>query len=135
MIIVALLSRSPQIAAAARLVTLNWAFSLQLWLLADGAVLVLAYFVIDASTALVFYAMCRKRWFPVPLFFLHAVLALCHIGALYVIKLNIPVQPLLNRAFDLEVVYVSACGLFRLILLRRAMARARGGVDGRFPDP
>ena len=121
MLIAALHSRSPQIALAGRLVFLNWALSLQLWLVSAWLPLLAGYLIIDAVTAAIFFRMSRGRWFPVPLFLLHAALMVCHAGSVFVEEQeSFWVQVLLNRTLDIELIYITGCALFRIAVANRA---------------
>ncbi len=118
MLFIAYKSRSPQLAAAARLLALSWAAALQFWIVLDGAERNLAYFAVDAALAYAFFEMSRGRWFPVPLFFLHAALAPYHLWAGFTGSDIFWMALFLNRSFELEVTYVIACSLYRIYTLR-----------------
>jgi hypothetical protein len=122
----ALHSRSPQIAAAARAAFFSWAASLQLWLVAQGAVLTLGYAAIDLGLAAYFFHMSRGRWFPVPLCFLHALLVGYHLCTLFNTGGVFWEKFALNRAFDAELSYIIVCAVFRMTVLREGRVRARG---------
>lgn len=111
-------SRSPQIAAAARLVAVNWAFSLQLWLIADGEALRVYFFFVDAFTAAAFFLMSKGRWFPVPLFFLHSALGAYHLFSTAFLEHMYWIQAILNRALEIEILYVGICAAYRIIAQR-----------------
>lgn len=119
MLFIGFLSRSPQIAAASRLVSLNWAFTLQLWMAAEGPALALSFAGVDAATALALYRMSQRRWFPAPLVFLHGLLALYHLYTAFIGPESYWVVAALNRIFEAEIFYVAGCGLYRIAALRR----------------
>ncbi len=120
MLMAALHSRSEQITAAARIVFLNWAVALQMWLVLEGAALTASYVVIDAITAALFFRMSRGRWFPAPLCFMHGVLVIYHLGTLLNTGGLFWEKFVLNRFFDIEIVYVVVCALYRIIAIHRA---------------
>ena len=120
MLMAALHSRSSQIAAASRIIFINWAAGLQLWLVFEGATLTFGYIIIDAVTALLFFRMARGKWFPAPLCFMHGVLVIYHLGTLFNTGGLFWEKFILNRAFDMELIYVTGCALFRIIALNRS---------------
>ncbi|MCK5750353.1 MAG: hypothetical protein KAH44_29315, partial [Oricola sp.] len=93
--------------------SLNWAFTLQLWMVADGAVLALSFAGVDAATALALYLMSAGRWFPAPLALLHGALALYHLCTVFIGPERYWVVLLLNRLFEAEILYVAGCGVYR----------------------
>ncbi len=121
----ALFSRSPQINTAAKVIFANWLAALQLWLVLDGAPLILGYLLIDAVTAVIFFRMAKRRWFPVPLCFLHGVLIIYHAATMFDTDGLFWEKFILNRAFDIELAYVLGCALFRI-----AMENRRSSVQG-----
>ncbi len=120
MLMAALHSRSEQLSAAARIIFVNWAAALQLWLVLGGAALTVGYIVIDAITMALFFRMSRGRWFPAPLCFMHGVLVIYHIGTLLNTGGLFWEKFVLNRLFDIELVYVTACALYRIVAVNRA---------------
>lgn len=115
-------SRSPQIAAASRLVSLNWAFTLQLWMVVSGPALSLSFAAVDAATAIALYRMSERRWFPAPLVFLHGLLAVYHLYTIFIGDRTFWSAVALNRMLDAEIFYVAGCGLYRIAALRRRSA-------------
>lgn len=125
MIALAWSARSKLILAAALALGLNWLISLYWWWTgaAHGHVWGLA--INDAVLAAFFWRLSRRKWFPVPLFFIEAVL-LCYYGyvAIFGVKTWFWISAFINRLFDLELIYVAACALYRIRALRRARERA-----------
>lgn len=119
MLMAALLSRSDQITAAARIIFVNWAAALQMWLVLEGAALTASYVVIDAITAALFFRMSRGRWFPAPLCFMHGVLVIYHLATLLNTGGLFWEKFVLNRFFDIEIVYVVACVFYRIVAIHR----------------
>lgn len=117
--IIASKSRSPQIAAAARLLTISWAFSIQLWLLLDGVLRSYAFCTLDLVLAAAFFQLSRGKWFPVPLFFLHLALAFYHLYAALAGASIVWIAVYANRAFEAALLYVFACAIFRISTLRK----------------
>lgn len=74
----------------------------------------LGFAIIDGALAIAFLLMSRGRWFPVPLFYLHGMLIAYGIYSMAVGSGPIWVAAFLNRAFELELVYVLSCALFRI---------------------
>ncbi len=124
MLMAAFHSRSSQIAAAARIVFVNWLAGLQLWLVLGGAALTFGYIAVDAVTAVLFFRMSRGKWFPAPLCFMHGVLVIYHLGTLFNTGGLFWEKFLLNRAFDMELLYITACALFRIVVTRGGPRRA-----------
>lgn len=74
----------------------------------------LGFAVIDFAMAAAFFFMSRGRWFPVPLFYLHGVLIAYGVYSLIIGSGPVWVAAFVNRTFELELVYVLACALFRI---------------------
>ena len=129
MLVAALHARSEQVTLAARLIFVNWALSLQFWLVLHGNALTFSYIALDAITAFVFFRMSRGRWFPAPLCFMHGVLVIYHLGTLLNTGGLFWEKFVLNRMFDVELVYATACALFRILALnhRNRVRRATSG--------
>jgi len=104
------------------LIALNWAFSLQFWLIFNGDLLRCSFFLVDVFTAAAFFAMSKERWFPAPLCFLHIALSIYHLSTTVIPESYYWIQAVLNRAFELEILYVICCATFRIVILRRAAA-------------
>lgn len=119
-VILAYQSVSPQIIAAARLLAISWIYSLQFWLLFEGDHLTLSYIALDLAMAAAFFLMSRGRWFPAPLFFLHIIMLLFHLYSLAIAQSPFWMLVFLNRAYDLALLYVVVCAVFRI--QRRAPA-------------
>lgn len=66
-----------------------------------------------------FFALSRGRWFPVPLFFLHAVLVVYDAYALLIGSGPVWVVAFVNRGFELALFYVLFCALFRIAKLKQ----------------
>ena len=123
MIAVAYHARSAQLAAAARLLAISWIFSLQIWMAFDGAERSLAFAALDVALAAALYFMSNKRWFPVPLFFLHASLVIYHLYTAFIGSSIIWIAAFINRAFEMAVLYVIACSVYRIYMTRSAINR------------
>ena len=82
---------------------------------------------IDLALAFIFFSMSRGKWFPVPLFFLHASLIAYHVYALLVGSGIGWIGAFLNRAFETALIYVMACAAFRI------WRSARKRKDAPFP--
>jgi len=72
--------------------------------------------------AVAFFQMSRKRWFPVPLFFAHAALVLYHLSIALMSPSPYWVQALLNRSFEMTMIYIIACAAYRIMRLRDSRA-------------
>lgn len=116
-------SRSPQIAAAARLIGLAWIFALQIWLLVDAQWRILVFALVDAALAVAFLRMTRGRIFPAPLFALHAALIAYHAYTFLLGPSPYWVQVFLNRALEAALAYIAACAAFRIRNRRAVKAR------------
>lgn len=104
--------------AAAQLLTAGWIASVAAWRFLDDAELRAVLVLQDAVLAYVFFQMSRGRWFPVALFAIH-VLMLAH--NLMVAVLGVPdglISLFLNRLFELALVYVGGCALYRIRVRR-----------------
>lgn len=86
--------------------------------------------IIDAALAIYFWERSRGRWFPVPLFYIHVVLLIYAVYA-SVLGLNawFWIAAFVNRLFDLALLYVAGCAIYRIRVLRR---RAGGTAGRRF---
>lgn|GEM_PF-2837535 len=115
----AYLSGSRRIQCASRLIVISWLFSLQFWILLEGDALTFAYLLVDIALACAFYLLSRGSWFPAPLFFLHAVIVVFHFYILAIDQSPFWMLVFLNRTFDMALIYIAACALFRI----RALAR------------
>ncbi|MEM8935467.1 MAG: hypothetical protein AAGC77_03575 [Pseudomonadota bacterium] len=89
----------------------------------EGAVLIYAYAAIDAAIAVHFLRASRVCWFPTPLFGLHASLVGYHLYTAYIGPSPFLVQAFLNRAFEAELFYVSACAAYRICVRYEARTR------------
>lgn len=125
MLMAALHSRSEQITTASRIIFVNWAAGLQLWLTLQGAMLTFGYIIVDAVTVALFFRMARGKWFPAPLCFMHGVLVIYHFGTLFNMGGLFWEKFILNRAFDIELIYITGCALFRIIALNRGGGASR----------
>lgn len=88
-------------------------------MIAEGPALGLAYCLVDTVTAIGLYKIAQRRWFPVPLVFLHATLALYHLCTVFIDPAGFWVIFTLNRLFEIEMLYIIACSMFRIRTLRR----------------
>jgi hypothetical protein len=100
----------------------NWAFTLQLWMIAQGPALAFSFAAVDGATALAMYRMAERRWFPAPLVFVHGFLAVYHLYTAFIGPDKYWVVVALNRVFDVEIIYVAGCGLYRIAVLNRRRA-------------
>ncbi len=91
-------------------------------MVAEGSSLALSFVAVDTATALALYRMAERRWFPVPLVFLHGFLAVYHLYTAFTGPDSYWVVVALNRLFEAEILYVAGCGLFRILALRRGRA-------------
>lgn len=86
----------------------------------DGPALGLAYCAVDGVTALGLYKIAKRQWFPVPLVFLHGMLSAYHLYTVFIDPEGYWVVFTLNRLFEIEMLYIIACSLFRIRALKRA---------------
>lgn len=105
---------SVQIAMAARLIAISWLFSLQFWIMFDGDDLALSYLALDLALAAAFYHLSRGRWFPAPLFFLHATTVIFNFYVIVIDQGPIWMIAVLNRSFELALAYIIACAVYRI---------------------
>ena len=113
-LIIAYRAGSDQITTAARLIAISWLFSLQFWILFDGDSLAVSYFALDLTLAAAFYQLSRGRWFPAPLFFLHAATVVFNFYIVLIDQGPIWMIAVLNRSFDLALAYIIACAVYRI---------------------
>lgn len=113
------------ILAAALALALNWLLSLFWWWTSAAQGQVWGIAINDAALALFFWHLSRRRWFPVPLFFAEAVL-LCYYACVSIFGVTtwFWISASINRLFDLELLYVAGCSLYRIRALRRRRERA-----------
>ena len=83
-------------------------------MLFDGDALTLSYMAVDAALAAAFYLMSRGSWFPAPLFLLHLMVLVFHFYILLIDQSPFWMLAFLNRTFDLELIYVGVCALYRI---------------------
>jgi hypothetical protein len=107
-------ARSLQIAAAANLLAASWIVSLSVWRWAPSGVHMYGFAALDAALATTFFFMTRGRWFPVPLFFVHAALFVYDAYALMIGTGPVWVAAFINRVFEIALADVLACSLFRI---------------------
>ncbi|MEE2690888.1 MAG: hypothetical protein VX640_05020 [Pseudomonadota bacterium] len=100
--------------AAAQLLAASWIASVSVWRWLPQDLRTHGFIAIDVALAFAFFAMSRGRWFPVPLFFLHAALVAYHVYAGFVGSTIGWVGAFINRAFEMALAYVIACALFRI---------------------
>lgn len=103
---------------AALVVAAGWAVTLAVWYFARGDLRLALYAAIDAAQAGYFFYLSRGKYFPVPLFFLYGALVLYHSWAALIGAPPGFIAAFLNRAFELALVYVMGCALFRISRLR-----------------
>ncbi len=117
-LILANAARSRTIFVAAQLLTAGWIGSIAAWRFLDGPELRFSYVLIDATLAVMFLQMSRGRWFPVALFVIHFIMLAHH---LIIAVLGVPdsfIGLFLNRLFELALVYVGGCALYRIRVRR-----------------
>lgn len=117
-LILAYAARLQVIFTAAQLLTAGWIYSVFAWRFLDGAELRFAFALQDATLAYIFFQMSRGRWFPVALFIIHVVMLIHHLA---VVIFDVPVSMIglfLNRLFELALVYVGGCALYRIRVRR-----------------
>lgn len=132
-----LAARSRMLAGTGCAVALSWVFSIGWYFTGAHYGFVWTYAVVDGALAVFFWSQSRGRWFPVPLFFLHAALVLYYV---YVAALGVKswfwIAAFVNRLFDLELLYVGGCALYRIRLLkRRRRAANENGRTAFMRDP
>lgn len=107
-------ARQRIIFASAQLLSASWILTVIAWRFLDGAQLHVALVMQDATLAYVFFQMSRGRWFPVALFAIHVVM-LAH--NVFIAAFGVPdafVGLFLNRLFELALVYVGGCAVYRI---------------------
>ncbi|MEQ8936156.1 MAG: hypothetical protein RIE56_10240 [Amphiplicatus sp.] len=100
--------------AAAQLLAASWIASVSVWRWFAPDFRIYGFAFIDLALVFIFYSMSRGKWFPVPLFFLHAALIAYHVYALLVGSSIGWIGAFLNRAFEMALLYVMACAAFRI---------------------
>jgi len=131
----AIQARSQQIVAAAIALTTGWVFSLAWYWVAGRHGPSWGYAVIDLALAVYFWRASKGRWFPVPLFYIHASFIVYYIYATLIAAPPWWVIMFVNRLFELAVAYVIGCSVYRIVRLRTNMDRAKiwdrgGGPPG-----
>ena len=127
-------ARSSQLMMAAQLLAAGWVASVAAWRWISADVRELYYGGVDLVLASAFFAMSRGRWFPAPLFFLHAVLVLYNAYAFFIAAPTPWVSVFINRFYELALFYVSGCAIYRITRLRqkeRARRRQRAPIHFR----
>jgi hypothetical protein len=95
----------------------SWGFSLQLWIIFDGDERTISFALVDLCLAAAFFQMSLRHWFPVPLFFAHVLLVAYHVYAFAVGSSAFWVNLFLNRIFEMALIYILACGIYRIFAL------------------
>lgn len=98
---------------------ISWAYSLEFWIITEGAARAFLYGIVDLCLTVIFFRMARDKWFPAPLFFLHAALVWYHLSTALIGPNPFWVTMFLNRTFELAMAYIIACSVYRI----RARAR------------
>lgn len=115
-----LAAQSRLLAGAGWAIALSWASSIAWYFTGARHGLVWTYAIVDGALAVFFWSQSRGRWFPVPLFYIHAALVVYYV---YVAALGVKswfwIAAFVNRLFDLELIYVGGCALYRILALRR----------------
>jgi hypothetical protein len=112
-------ARSRPISSAAWLLAGGWLVSIVIWRCVGESARAVSFAALDAALAGAFLTMARGRLFPAPLFVLHAALVFYHVYARLVGSDIGWVGAFLNRAFEMALIYVGGCALFRILALRR----------------
>ena len=124
--LLALGSRSEQIAAAARILCANWVASVQIYLICDWSYAAVGYALIELATAAAFLRLARGRVFPLPLVVIHALLVAWHVASLSIDESKSGyLQAALNRIFDFELIYIGCCAAFRIRALNHLVGARR----------
>ncbi len=118
-------ARSSQLAAAAYLLAASWLVTVQIWIAADGLVAEVGYALIELVLAVIFLNMARRRWFPVPLFVLHAALLMYQLWTMLFPMDIFWVRLILNRTLEAEILYIALCAIFRIRTLRMTRKRTQ----------
>ena len=123
-IALSLVAQSRQIVAAAVALALGWGFSLLWFWTGSRSGHVWGYAVIDAALAAYFWTSSQRRWFPVPLFFIHAALV-CYFVYVALVGLHtwFWIAAFVNRLFDVALVYVAGCAIYRIRALKQRRNR------------
>ncbi len=93
------------------------------------------YAVIDAALAGFFWRLSRRRLFPAVLFYLHAFLVSYHLYVSIIGSTRWWVSAFINRIFEIALLYVIVCSIWRIAALagKKLGERERGtGTPGSF---
>ncbi len=122
MIFLAWRAQSSILLAAATALGVGWIFSL-LWFAIGGQQgLTWGYAVIDACLAGFFWRLSRNRLFPAVLFHLHAFLVCYYLYVSIVESSGWWIAAFINRVFEIALLYVAGCSIWRI---RHLAARKR----------
>lgn len=114
--------------AAASALVLGWGLSNFAYFTVVQSGFIWGNVAVDGALAVYFWTLSRNRWFPVPLFYVQVV-TLCYY--LYVAVLNLNtwfwIAAFINRLFDLELLYVAACAIYRIRALKRPRKPSTNG--------
>lgn len=105
--------------AAAQLLASSWIASVAVWRWVADDLRCFAFAGIDLLLAIAFFIMSRGRRFPVPLFFMQALLVLHDLIGMAAPPSIYWLAVVLNRAFEIELFYVGACATYRIARLAR----------------
>ncbi|MEZ5897581.1 MAG: hypothetical protein R3C51_14400 [Parvularculaceae bacterium] len=83
------------------------------------------YAVIDAAMAGYFWRQAQNRWFPAPLFYLHIVLIAFYMYVTLFGASAFWIGVVINRIFEIAILYVMACSVHSMRNRRPDAKRAR----------
>ena len=137
MVLAAWCARLPEIRQAAHALAAGWVASIIVYVFFAKSGMSWGLAIIDGALAFYFFTQSRNRWFPLPLFFVHVLLLLYHLvisvcGALHWSWIAFVV----NRAFELTLLYVICCAAFRIRALDLKAGRSsKQGRSGKAALP
>ena len=125
MLALASAARSASIASAAITLAIGWVATIVWWRTMSSTGMTWGYSIIDIFTAAYFFHLSKRRHFPRPLFALHFSAILFQAAASVMGFDYYWVTVAINRYFELSLLYVSGCALFRIVGRRRWMKEGR----------
>lgn len=99
-----------------------WVVTTNFYLFFSGITVTASYFFIEVAMVLALYAQGAGRFFTIPLLIFHTSFALYYLYAYYYNVDWAWAQGSINRAFDLELVYIAGCALYRIRRLSAAQS-------------
>jgi hypothetical protein len=112
-------ARSRSIRQAAYPLAIGWVCTILWWLTMSRTGMTWGYSVIDVFLAAYLFQLSKTRRFPRPLFALHVSAILFQAAGALMSLEHFWVSLAINRYFEVSLLYVSGCAIYRIYLHRK----------------